>query len=287
MTAESKGSVENLVKYVKGNFLAGRSFHDDADLAQQCQQWLRLVNSERPSEATGVIPADLLAQEQAQFGPLPACTADYGFFDCVVVSREGLVAIETNRYSVPAHLMGQALTARIHAERIELFAGPERVAVHVRWKGQHARIIDPAHFEAAFASKPRGRVMVYRDWLCSLSPVVLSYVAELSHKRRSELSGQVLALYGLARDSGTGDFIAAVVLAAELHMYGAEYVRVLLGVPAASLPQGAAKLAQVPVEFCAPAQHEVERDLALYEHYVANREQVLEMAASAATGGRA
>ena len=37
---------------------------------------------------------------------------DYGFFDCVVVSREGLVAIETNRYSVPAHLMGRALTAR-------------------------------------------------------------------------------------------------------------------------------------------------------------------------------
>src|SRR5262252_8369515 len=106
---------------------------------------MRLVNSERPSDATGALPADWLAQEQVHFGPLPACATDYGFFDCVVVSREGLVAIETNRYSVPAHLLGQALTARIHAERIELFAGPERVAVHARWKEQHARIIDPAH----------------------------------------------------------------------------------------------------------------------------------------------
>src|SRR5207248_1496163 len=73
-------------------------------------------------------PAVLLAQEQPQFGPLPAQATDYGFFDCVVVSREGLVAIETNRYSVPAHLMGRALTARIHRSRIELFADNERVA---------------------------------------------------------------------------------------------------------------------------------------------------------------
>ncbi len=116
---------------------------------------------------------------------------------------------------------------------------------------------------------------------------MLSYVAELSHKRRSELSAQVLSLYDLARDSGTGDFVAALELAAEQHMYGAEYVRVLLGLPSVSAPLGAAKLAEVPVEFCAPAQHEVERDLAQYEHYVANREQVLEVTAPTPAGGRA
>jgi transposase len=286
-SGNQKGAVENLVKYVKGNFLAGRTFHDDADLAEQCTQWLRLVNTERPSEATGALPAEWLAQEQPQFGPLPTCAADYGFFDCVVVSREGLVAIETNRYSVPAHLMGQALTARIHAERVELFVGPERVAVHPRSQGQHARIIDPAHFEAAFASKPRGRVMVYRDWLCSLSPVVLSYVGQLSHKRRRELSEQVLALYDLARESGTGDFVAALELATEQHMYGAEYVRVLLGLSSHAAPLDTAKTGVAALEFSVPAQQEVERDLAQYEHYVANRDQLLELASTTPTGGRA
>jgi transposase len=240
-SGNQKGAVENLVKYVKGNFLAGRTFHDDADLAQQCSQWLRLVNTERPSEATVQPPAVLLAHEQLKFGPRPSCAEDYGFFDCVIVSREGMVAIETNRYSVPAHLMGQALTARIHAQRVELFADQERVASHVRFKGQHARLIDPAHFEAAFTSKPRGRTMVYRDWLCSLSPVVLSYVAELSHKRRRELSEQVLALYDLARESGKADFVAALELAAEQHMYGAEYVRALLGLPGDAAPPSSAR----------------------------------------------
>src|SRR5216683_493362 len=34
-----KGSVESLVKFVKINFLAGRSFIDDADLQAQCVDW--------------------------------------------------------------------------------------------------------------------------------------------------------------------------------------------------------------------------------------------------------
>jgi hypothetical protein len=78
---------------VKGNFIAGRSFQDDADLAEQCTQWLHHVNTERPSDATGQEPVILLGEEQAHFSALPATVQDYGFFDCVVVSREGLVAI--------------------------------------------------------------------------------------------------------------------------------------------------------------------------------------------------
>jgi len=274
-SGNQKGAVEKLVKYVKGNFLAGRTFYDDADLAEQCRQWLRSVNTERPSDATGKIPAVLLAQEQPQFGPLPAQAADYGFFDCVVVSREGLVAIETNRYSVPAHLIGRALTARIHIGRIELFADHERVATHVRLPAQHARVIDPAHFEAAFQSRPRGRVMVYRDWLCSLSPVVMSYIGELCHKRRAEMNQQMIALYDLAQEIGKPDFVAALELAAEQQMYGVEYVRAILTMPSAKTPNASVEADTDLPRLAAPAQQEVERDLAQYEQYVANRESVL------------
>jgi hypothetical protein len=272
-SGNQKGAVENLVKYVKGNFLPGRTFYDDVDLAEQCKEWLRSVNTERPSDATGEPPAVLLAEEQPQFGPLPAQASDYGFFDCVVVSREGLVAIETNRYSVPAHLMGRALTARIHTSRIELFADHEPVATHVRHPGKSARIIDPAHFEAAFTSKPRGRVMVYRDWLCSLSPVVMTYVRELSHKRRAEMNQQMIALYDLAQEIGRPDFVAALELAAEQQMYGAEYVRAIFTVPSAGPNAFEQAGTDLPV-LAAPAQQEVERDLVQYEQYVANRESV-------------
>jgi len=285
-SGNQKGAVENLVKFVKGNFIAGRSFHDDADLAEQCVAWLRQVNTERPSDATGQEPAVRLVEEQAKLSALPVTAHDYGVFDCVVVSREGLVAIETNRYSVPAHLMGRAVTARIHATRIEVFADHELVATHARSREQYARIINPAHFEAAFTSKPRARVMVYRDWLCDLAPVVNSYVQELCHKRRAEMNPQMIALYELAQEVGNADFVTALELAAEQQMYGAEYVQAIVSLPTASAPSGSAEASVLALLPSLPAQHEVERDLAQYERYVANRDRMLD-SALASTGGQA
>ncbi len=275
-SGNQKGAVENLVKYVKGNFIAGRSFYDDVDLAEQCTQWLHHVNTERPSDATGREPVMLLVEEQAHFSVLPATAQDYGFFDCVVVSREGLVAIETNRYSVPAHLIGRAITARIHTTRIELFADHELVATHERSQQRHGRIVNPLHFEAAFSTKPRARVMVYRDWLCDLAPAVSSYVRELCHKRRAEMNAQMLALYELAQEVGKADFVAALELAAEQQMYGAEYVRAIVSVPAASAASGTTERPLSALLPCVPTQQDVERDLAHYEQYVANREQLPE-----------
>lgn len=269
-----KGAVENLVKFVKGNFLAGRVFYDDADLAAECAAWLHQVNTERSCAATEQIPVHLLAEEHARLGPLPAQADDYGFFDSVVVSREGLVVIETNRYSTPAQLVGQVLTARIHRTRIELFSGTERVAVHARHAGQHARIVDPTHFEATFHAKPRARVMVYRDWLVGLAPVAAAYISEVCRRRRTEMNEQILTLYELAQRLGSADFVAALELAAEQHTYGAEYIAAIGalggggGGARGSVHGSAVSTSPLPV----PSQAEVERDLAHYERYVANRD---------------
>lgn len=270
-SGNQKGAVENLVKYVKSNFLPGRSFHDERDLEEQCASWLRQVNGERPSDATGELPADLLAQEQPRFEALPPQAADYGFFDSVVVSREGLVAIETNRYSVPAHLMGRVLTARIHAHHIDLWVDQECVATHVRRPPQHGRFIIPAHFASVFPTKPRGRSMVYRDWLIGLSAVAEQYVAAICQKRRADMHTQMIALYDLAQASGQADFLAALELAAEQQMYGAEYLRAILS---AETPRALDSLPPNPLQALVPTQAAVERPLAVYEQYVANREQL-------------
>ena len=73
--------------------------------------------------------------------------------------------------------------------------------------------------------------MVYRDWLCSLSPQVSTYVQELCHKRRAEMNPQMIALYDLAQEMGLADFVAALELAAEQQMYGAEYIRAIFTLP--------------------------------------------------------
>jgi len=57
-----KGSVESLVKWVKGNFLVGRTFVDDRDLATQVTEWRQYAIT-RPSSATGEPPLMRLAAE--------------------------------------------------------------------------------------------------------------------------------------------------------------------------------------------------------------------------------
>lgn len=264
-----KGAVENLVKFVKGNFLAGRSFYDDADLGQDCTQWLEQVNTQRPSAATQQTPRERLGEEQAAFGPLPEVAADYGFFESVVVSREGVVMIETNRYSVPVAYLGQVLTARIHAQRVELFCGSERVAVHPRHPGHFQRIVEPAHYEDAFPLKPRARVLVYRDWLVGLGPDCAHYIREICRRRRDEMNGQITALYTLARAVDPADFLAAVERAIQQHSYGTEYVEALLARTPRSPVMEPGSAAP------APLRQVVERDLAHYEQYVANRDWLL------------
>lgn len=272
--ANQKGAVENLVKFVKGNFLAGRSFADDADLEHERQGWLQQVNEVRPCDATEQLPCVLLAEEQPKFGPLPPIAHDYGFFDSVKVSRESMVAIATNRYSVPCDLVGLALTARIYPTRIELFHGLEQVASHARQFGRNARIVIPEHFEAVFARKPRARVMVYRDWLVRLSSAAADYVSVLCRKRHADMDAQICALYALARRVGVDEFLAALSLAAEQQTIGAEYVSAIVAQPrprTAPPPPDAELLERLRD---VPPQRAVERDLAQYEQYVANRERM-------------
>lgn len=269
-----KGSVENLVKYVKGNFLAGRQFHDDLDLEQEKCNWLHQVNVVRVSQATEQIPIELLVEERRHFTPLPAAAHDYGFFDSVLVNRESLVHIAANRYSVPAHLVGHTLTARIHLERIELFDGLAGVASHVRHHGRNARIVVPEHYEVVFVRKPRARVMVYRDWLVGLSPAVAGYVARVCHKYYDKMDAQILRFYALAQEVGAADFVAAVELVAEQEVIGIDYVQALLHSPRFARPAhkpAPSEMANPPAAWLvAPAQAEVERALSHYERYVAN-----------------
>ena len=55
--ANQKGSIENLVGWVKNSFFKVRRFQDREDLLAQLAEWLTEVNEERPCRATGEIPS--------------------------------------------------------------------------------------------------------------------------------------------------------------------------------------------------------------------------------------
>ena len=86
------------------------------------------------------------------------------------------------------------------------------------------------------------------------------------------MDAQLLALYRLAGQVGRDELLAALELALEQQTFGAEYVQALLAGPRTQPARQLALTERAPPPFLAVPQHAVERDLALYEQYVANRE---------------
>ncbi|MFL5336050.1 MAG: IS21 family transposase [Geminicoccaceae bacterium] len=257
-----KGAVESLVKWVKGNCLAGRTFLDDADLAAQATDW-REQTHRRPSAATGEPPLARLPQEAAQGGALPATAHDYGLLTLGQVSAEALVAVHGNRYSVPVAHVGLAVTSCLHRERVRLWRHTECVADHPRaLDGAHQRVIDVAHFAPLFRRKPRAQVMLYRDALLGLSPLAEPFLSELSRRHRAQLGPQVLAVYALYQEFGASELLAAMALAHQAGTCSAEALALLLARPVG--PPAVQPLVLPGV----PSQAAIDRPLSHYEALV-------------------
>ncbi len=258
-----KGSVESLVKWVKGNFLAGRVFSDDADLRDQAAAWQEGANT-RPSSATGVPPLARLPEEAAQGGALPATAQDDGLLLTGQVSAEALVAVLGNRYSVPVAHVGAPVTVRVHRDRVRLWRDSTLLADHRRAPdGGRQRLIDPVHFAPLFPRKPRAQVMLYRDVLCGLGGHAPTFLAALSRRHRARLREEVLAVYALYEQFGADNLRAAMALADEAGTYSAAALALLLDAPR-SVPPPLPSLPLLGV----PTQAEVDRLLSVYETWV-------------------
>ena len=265
-SGNQKGSVESLVKFVKINFLAGRSFIDDADLQAQCVDWQERINTVRPSQATDVTPVSRLAAEVAKGYPLPKTAADYGFAEPGGVSSGALVAVLGNHYSVPIEHVGAQVTVRIHRQRIVIWHDAEQLAKHTRAPdGAHRRVVNPAHFAPLFGRKPRGQVMLYREALLGLGAIAQQYVSELSRRQRARLGTEILAVYALYERCGAAELLAAMELAQAQGAFGAAYLGALVSAPVSEpLPPPATWLVLSDV----PSQIEIDRELSAYEAYV-------------------
>src|SRR5919109_1711948 len=83
---QQKGSVENLVGWVKGSFFKQRRFLDDADLLAQLAAWRTEVNTKLPSRATGVTPAVRMTEERPRLRPLKIAPVDLALRVPIVVT---------------------------------------------------------------------------------------------------------------------------------------------------------------------------------------------------------
>ncbi len=258
-SGNQKGSVENLVGWVKDNFLSGREFIDDRDMVNQCNQWLNKINNSQ-SQAHGAIPSEILLEERSKFTRLLTTAEDYGLYREVIAGKESLVMIDNTRYSIPVSYIGQVLTARIREKIIDFYDGCKCVAKHQRRSKQWQPVIDPSHYEEVFVKKPRARVMVYRDFLMAQDKSIKAFIAELCRRYKGTFGEQIVEMYHMWQKYGTDELGVACALASEHGAYGSDYLESLLRTSDKGQLISSLTLSDVPL------QEELDRTLLDYEY---------------------
>ena len=218
---QEKGSVENLVGFVKGNFFCGRSFKDVEDLKDQLQAWMSYVNDERPCDATGEIPAERLKREPLQ--PLHHQAETYAFKVTAVVRPTARVHYRGLEYSVPADTIGQAVTLHLQQSQVAIYLGDRHLATHPRFPENGKSSVLSDHAQELFQSR-RGKPYAQRQLLLDLAPLVEPYLTELVHRRPLAWEDDVDATYQLYQRIGRSELLAAVELAIEQRCFGSEYL---------------------------------------------------------------
>ncbi len=98
---ESKGKIENVVKYIKGNFLSHRMYTDDGILNGSCLEWLERTANAKVHGTTKLVPADVFQEEREYLRPLPVCDQAKRPVICRTVRKDNTIIYDSNRYSVP------------------------------------------------------------------------------------------------------------------------------------------------------------------------------------------
>lgn len=220
-----KGSIENLVGWVKGSFFKQRRFLDEADLLAQLAEWRTEVNTERPCRATRVIPAVRLEEERPRLRLLKVAPAALALRVPIVVGPTGAVLHDTHPYSMPPDAIGIPGTLFLYRDRVRIVAGRFE-AIHQRLFVPYAKSTLPEHRaeQVAAVSGKRAKRYLQREHLLELGPPALDYLTELTHRRPRIWLRDVDRLHALLATYGADALCAAFARGLTEQAIGAEYI---------------------------------------------------------------
>ena len=148
---ESKGRVENLVKYVKYNFLSTRDFKTLREAQESLQRWLTRRANGKISQATKRIPLEMIEEERLHLRPLR--NSIYG--RCSICGREertvdanALISVSASWYSVPERYRNRVVEIYKTNSKVFVFdrRSGKQVAEHKLSLIPGRRVINKEHY---------------------------------------------------------------------------------------------------------------------------------------------
>ncbi len=156
--AQTKGKVENGVKYVKNNFWPSARFVDRDDLNHQAQEWISCVANVRIHGTTGERPVDRLESERKRLRPFPGWGKVAVFVrEQRTVGRDGYVKWGRAYYGVPWQYAGKVVEIQCSGSMVEIWHGDTRIAVHPKALRQAQFLTAPGQWNGLKQSSSRAR----------------------------------------------------------------------------------------------------------------------------------
>lgn len=207
-----KGSVENLVGWVKGSFFKVRRFHDREDVEGQLPEWLDEGNTQRPSRATGEVPARRLEAERKHLRPLAIPPAEYALRFPVTVRTTGFVEHQGIRYSMPPKTIGIPATLFLYPDRVRIVTTSGVEVEHPRYPAVGTASYRPEDRVTKLAAVHGERAKLYlqRQEILELGPPAEALLTEWVHRPSYNWKAQVVALHGLLVTHGPERVLAAI-----------------------------------------------------------------------------
>jgi transposase len=223
--AQQKGSVENLVGFVKSSFFKVRRFHDEEDLQQQRRDWEREVNEERPCRATGIIPVVRLAEEASRLRALKVQPQELALRIPIYVGPTATVLHDGHAYSMPPEAISMPATLYLYAQRVRIVAGRYE-AEHPRKFVAHEGSSLAEHRAAMLAavSGKRGQRYLKRQQLLELGEPAIRYLTEIVHRRPRQWFEDVDRLHRILQRHGPEVLRRAMEEGLRQQIFGAFYV---------------------------------------------------------------
>ena len=168
---QTKGKVENGVKYVRGNFWPGLHFRDLDDLNNQALAWLNTTANPRGHGTTREVPFTRLRAEGLQ----PAEKA-FSYDTSILTSRRSskdcVISYEGNLYSVPAAYARHTLQVKItEAEELVICSEiGQELARHRVLRGRGERSVQAEHYQGLATPAPRAQKASARQEIASVDP---------------------------------------------------------------------------------------------------------------------
>jgi transposase len=143
--AKTKGKVERPFRYVREDFFLAREFRNLDDLNAQYQQWRHETANVRCHGTTRRIVKEAFEEERPALQPLPGLP-----FNAVLsverrISRDGMVSVNGNDYSVPDTTTRRVVEVHTRADEIHIFEDQRLIAVHPVLIGRGGRRVAPGH----------------------------------------------------------------------------------------------------------------------------------------------